>query len=292
MIAVKLEPGQVARDMSTAIRRIGELTGFDKMAVLKGEAGIILKTCAGRTKVRTDKQVDQNSWIAILGKRGLDVTGAGGTKRNDITVNAGIRGPFGRVWVRTREGAFTAQAKRKDDTKPGRFRLAGQITPGGQGFRPMNYHWRNAMWTDIQEIADQIAIDSRRKLAKGRRSSALGRQSWVQVADALGIDLNQVKGGGSLSSAGIDKARRALAVTGVAHKNGTGIVLNDRERAQLTLINRLPHGGAIGFDRLLLGVMNGRAKYFFQSYAKGAFDTQKKAAAAYPWMRVTTSGVN
>lgn len=272
MITPRLSPGQVVKEYGQVLRRLGRLTGFDERAVLLGEAGIILKTCAGRTKVVTDEQADRRTWAHILGKQGLDVTGANGTKAGDITVNAGIRGRFGRVWVKTRNG---------------KFKLAGQISPHGQSFTPMNFHWRNATWTDIQEITEDVAIQSRRKLVRGRRAAGLARQSWVQIADELGIDLLRVKGGGSLSAAGIAKARSALATTGRSYRNGSGLVTGSDVNTQVTLINRLPYGIAIGFDRLLLGVMAGRVKFFAQSYAKGAFDTMTRTARAYPWLRVT-----
>jgi hypothetical protein len=271
VLKAKLDATRVMKDYGAALRRLSSLTGMDQRAVLLSEAGIILKTCAGRTKVATDKRADQRTWAHILGKRGLDVTGNGGTKPGSITVNAGMRGPFGRVWVKT---------------KNGKFKLAGQITPGGQGFRPMNYHWANATWTDIQETTEDIAIQSRRKMLRGRRAAGLARQSWLQVADGLGIDLASVKGGGSLSPAGIAKARAALATTGRANRNGTGTITGDQVKTTVTLINRLPYGIPIGLDRLLLGVMAGRAKFFHQSYAKGAFDTMSRTARAYPWIRV------
>lgn len=280
-----LDASSVTKAYGAALRRLADLTGFDQRAVLLGEAGIILKTCMGRTKVATDKKVDQRSWKHILNKAGLDVTGSGGTKVNDITVNAGIRGPFGRVWVRTKGG----KASRHGGT--GRFRLAGVITPGGQSFRPMNYHWKNPVWSDIQEITEDVAIQARKKIPAGRKAAGLARQSWLQIADALGIDISTVQGGGTLSAEGIAKARAAIATSGRPHTNGVGQVLGDREKTQVNLINRLPYGGAIGFDQTLLGVISGRAKYFTQSYAHGAFDTIGKTARAYPWLKVRAPSV-
>lgn len=271
MIKASLDVSKVTKAYGAALRQLASLTGFSQKAVLLGEAGIILKTCAGRTKVATEKQADRRSWKAILGKAGLDVSGASGTKVGDITVNTGARGPFGRVWVRT---------KRK------KFKLAGVISEGGQTFRPMNYHWKNAMWSDIQELADDVAIQSRKKIPKGRAAIGLARQSWIQIADALNIDLSAVEGGGSLSAAGIAKARAAIAVSGRPHQNGTGSALDDKEKTVVTLINRLPYGQAIGFDRTLLGVVAGRAKYFEKSYAHGAFDSMRAAARSYPWLKV------
>lgn len=268
-----LDASQVSRAYGQALRRLASLTGLDQRQVLVGEAGIILKTCAGRTKVANEKKADQRTWVHIMGKRGLGLGSA--RKDGDITVNMGVRGAFGRVWVKT---------------KRGKYRMAGQLTPGGQSFRPMNYHWKNGTWTDIQETVEDIAIQSRKKIPKGRRATNLSRQSWLQISDSLGIDLNSVQGGGNLSSAGIAKARAALATTGRAYKNGSGSILGDREKTVVTLINRLPYGTAIGMDRTLLGVMAGRAKFFEKSYATGAFHSMSQTARAFPWLRVHLRG--
>ncbi len=272
---IKLDTEAVGRNYAVALRRMAQLSGFDQGAVLLGEAGVILKTAAGRTKVATVKQADRRSWNAILGKRGLDVTGAGGTVHGDITVNSGARGTFGRMWVKT---------------KRGKFRLAGVISENGQSFRPMNYHWRDGTWTDIRELAEDIAIQSRKKIPKGRAAIGLARQSWLQIADALNIDLNAVQGGGTLSAAGIAKARAAIATTGRPHQNGTGTNLNNKEKVVVTLINRLPYGQAIGLDRMLVTVIAGRTGYFNKSYANGAFDSMERAGRAFPWMKVRRIG--
>ena len=53
MIKAKLDASEVMRQYSTALRRLSELTGFSQKQVLLSEAGVILKTWAGRTKVST-----------------------------------------------------------------------------------------------------------------------------------------------------------------------------------------------------------------------------------------------
>jgi hypothetical protein len=121
-----------------------------------------------------------------------------------------------------------------------------------------------------------------KSIAKGRASIGLSRQSVVQIADALGIDLLRVQGGGTISGAAIASARASVATTGKTYRNGTGARGGDQVRAYVDLVNRLPYGRKIGMDRTLLGVLAGQNKYFERSYAKGAFDTQKAAIRAFP----------
>jgi methyl coenzyme M reductase subunit D len=269
VIKARLDASQVTRAYSSALRQLARLSGFDQRAVLLGEAGIILKTWAGRTKVATQAQADRRSWRHIIGRRGLDL----GTAREpgDVSVNVGDRGPFGRVWVRT---------------KKGKYRLAGQIEEKSLAFRPMNFHWSRGTWVDIREAVADVTHQGKKKLARGRRAAGLARQSVVQIADALGIDLLAVKGGGTLSSSGIAKARAALATTGRPYKNGTGSVLGAKEKTVITLINRLPYGIPQKMDRTLLGILSGRAKFFERNYAERVFDSMSNTARAYPWLRI------
>lgn len=281
MIKASLDASQVMQSYGHALRRMAELSGFDPKVVLLSETGVILKTWAGRTKVARDEAVDRRTVRHIV--QYLDFNKA--TDEGDISINMGIRGPFGRIWVRTHKGE--GGAGKQGGT--GRWRLAGVITPGGQNFRPMKYHWKNATWTDIQEAAEDFAIQYRKKIPKGRRAAQLSRQSIVQIADSLGIDLLAVKGGGTFNAAGLAKARQALATTGRTYANGSGTALGTAEKAVVTILNRLPYGKAIGMDSALVGIIVGRAKYFERSYAAGAFETMGKISKAYPWMRFHSS---
>jgi hypothetical protein len=278
MLKASLDSGEIMRQYGQALRRLAELSGFDQRAVLLGEAGVILKTWAGRTKVATNREADRRTWRHVIGPDGLGLNAKRVQAPGDISVNMGIRGQFGRVWVRT--------SGRRGSGRP--YRLAGTIDPRSYAFRPENRHWKRGTWVDIKEAAEDVAYEGRKKIPKGRAATGLARQSVVQIADALGIDLLSVKGGGSLSAAGIAKARAAMATSGRQHKNGTGSVAGEQINTVVTLMNNLPYATkpSVGMDKTLRGILAGRAKFFQQSYAKGAFDTMTSAARAYPWMRV------
>ncbi len=276
MIKARIDASKLMADYSQALRRLAQLSGFDQKQVLLAEAGAILKTWAGRTKVVKQADADKRSWISVLGKRGLDLGSA--REPGDISVNMGVRGNFGRVWVRTDRG---------------KFKLAGQIDPRSYDFRPMQHHWKRKTWIDIKEVAADVAFQARKKLPKGRQAAGLARQSVVQIADALNIDLLAVKGGG-ISAAGIAKARAAIATTGRAHRNGAGTVTGQEIQTTVRLINSLPYASApkVAMDTTLRGIIAGRVKFFYTSYAKGAFDTMTKTARAYPWLRVSAAGLS
>jgi hypothetical protein len=264
------------------LRRLAQLTNFSQRQVLLGFAGVVLKTWAGRTKVATQARTDRSSRLHAV--RSLQYTK--GSERGDVTVNAGFKpAPFGRVWIRVREGAGKNNwilAKGPNFSAPtgsATFTMyRRKFYNGGDTDRSTSFQWMQNVNYAQTNVEHKLPIS----IKKGRRSIGLSRQSVLQIADALGIDLLRVEGGGALAAAGIAKARNALASSGKAFRNGFGSQGGNETRAYVDLVNRLPYGRAIGMDRTLLGVLAGQNKYFAQSYAKGAFNSQKRAVAAYP----------
>jgi hypothetical protein len=284
MSATLTVPASELAKLSGAFKAIARSARVSGEAVLRGEAGIILKTCAGRTKVATQKKADQRSALSVLNKGGLDLTGSAGTQPGDITVNAGWKGPFGRVWVRS-----PVRRNERLGKHPARFRLAGQINKTSFSFKPERFHWKTGTWIDIVEAAADVAYQMRKAIPAGRKAIGLARQSWVQIADSLGIRLESVQGGGALSAAGLAKARSAIAATGRRYTNG----LSRQERgarASITLINRYPRGRNMGMDRTLAGVLIGRVRFFQQNMRRGVFFSIANTARAYPYLTVKNTG--
>jgi hypothetical protein len=276
MIKAKLDATKITAEYSRALRRLGELSGFSPSQVLIGEAGIILKTCAGRAKVATQDKTDKRSRRALGKKYSLTKAQNWG----DVSVNMGIKAGKlpGTVWKRV--GKSSAK-----------FLAIGQMGSAWNSIR-----WRKlsgkkggdwGKYTTSVEPVLNVIDNMDRYVQRGRDSMGLSRQSWVQVADELGIQLETVQGGGTLSAQGIAKARAALASNGNRYKNGSGTLTQTEIKAQVKIINSLPYGIAIGMDKQLLSVLGGRAKFFQQAYAKGAFDSMGRAARLFPWMKIT-----
>ena len=258
---------------SKAFQRLAALPGFSQREILLAEAGSILKAWAGRTKVATNEQIERRIRARVAYNLKMQKAGAGNPY--GITVNNGARGgERGEVWFRT---------SRK------RFQQAGVVTPGGK-YKPANIHWKDADWQKIKAGADQYAARLSVRRREAKRAGGLARQSVIQIADRLGIDLATVKGAG-VSAAGIAKARAAIASSGRAYQNGEGYTGGDEVKTYVDLINSLPYNTSIGMDRTLRGVLMGRAKYIERSYSKGAFDSMRKVAAAFPNITVKESAL-
>ena len=262
---IRIDASAAATAYSAAFRKLRTLPGFDQQVILRAEMGSILKTWAGRVPVANGKRTDAKSRLAVLKKAGHYLTSAD-AKSGFVSITAGLRGgTHGLIWFRTRKNIPQA---------------VGSVSDSG-AIKYLNRHFRDEDWQAITEGANYFAGAAAAALARGRGSIGLARQSVIQCADQVGIDLASVQGGG-ISDAGIAKARAAIASSGRAYQNGTGSQGGDETKCYIEAINRLPYGVAIGMDMSLAFVLQGRAKFIETAYKKGAFDSMKKAAAAFP----------
>lgn len=249
-----------------AFKHMRQIPGFDHKLVLRAEIGSILKTWAGRTKVAKPEQAE---WRARYraGKRAFGDVGSINSNPYGISVNTGLRGGFpGEVWYR--------------HPMSGKFQQAGVIDDSG-GFRASWIHWKTPVWNKIHDGMKIYALHLRDQLQIAPKTIGFSRQSIIQIADALNIDLNQVKGQG-VSAAGITKARAAIASSGRSYRNGYGNQEGTHERFFIRMTNRLPYGIKSGMDRTLKGVISGRAKFIQTAYAKGAFNSVRGVAKSFP----------
>lgn len=260
---VTLDATKVSAAYSDAFKRLRGMNGFSQKTILRAEMGSILKAWAADTKVATADQIERRTRARVA--YNLQMSKANSNPAH-ITVNNGARGGFrGEVWFRTRNK---------------KFQQAGRITETG-AFVPAWIHWKTSDWTLISAGGAEYAKQLRVRRLASQKASGLARQSVIQIADQLGIDLNDVAGG-SLSAAGIAKARAALASSGRANQNGSGSEGGNEVTSYVEGFTRLPYAEKIGMDRSLLGVIARRANFIQQAYKKGAFDSIKKEAAAFP----------
>lgn len=280
-VRVKFDGQLAARAYGSAFRRLAALPGFDGRQVLRSEVGSILKTWAGRTKVATQGKVDRRARLKAV--RDLGYTR--GNERGDVTVNAGFRpAPFGRVWIRVREGPGKNNwilAKGPNFSAPSgsaKFTMfRRKLYNGGDTDRSTSFQWMENVNYATRQVQQRI----KEAIPAARRSIGFSRQSVLQIADALGIDLASVAGG-ALSGAGIAKARAALASNGRAYRNGSGMLTGTQVKAYAHIVNSLPFNTKIGMDRTLAGVLAGRAKFIDTAWRKGTFNSLSNTARAFP----------
>jgi len=253
-----------AAGFKRAITSLAAFTPLTVRQVIRAEAGSILKACAGETKVATQAKTDTRSRLALMRK--LELTGQHG-----VTVNAGVRGAFGAVFLRTSTGKW----RRTHDPV---FRPVAGMT--GKKDHYFEYDWRL-----LQDVIAQVRGGLPSFLAAGRAAVGLARQSWVQIADDFGTPLESVPGG-RISASGIVKARSALATTKRPYQNGQAQEYSANRTFVLTLINRLPYGKKIGLDAILARNIRYRTRFFEENLSRGVFDSLTKIARAYPGLRI------
>jgi hypothetical protein len=264
---VRIDGAEAMAMYAAAFKRMRALPGFEMSKILRAETGTILKAWAGKTKVVTSAQVVEYRARYRAGKRAFGDVGSIDKNPYGISVNTGLRGGYpGEVWYR-----------HPDSMK---FQQAGVIRDNGTYVRPWT-HFRDKAWERIQSGAELYAMNLVTQLKIGKESVGFARQSVVQIAEQLNIDLTMVPGAG-ISAAGIRKARKAIASNGRHYQNGIGTQGGDEVKFHVECMTRLPFGGKIGMDRELAGVIYRRARYIETSFRKGAMDSVKTAARAFP----------
>lgn len=264
---VAISGQNAAAAYSQAFQELKKLPGFSIRTLIRAEAGSILKAWAGRVKVTTVEKTERRMRSGIAWKMGIQ--SSGGNNPFQVTVNDGSRqGTRGDVWFKTRND---------------KFQQAGRVTDTG-AFIPAWTHFRAADWAKINQAGSTYAglLRNRRKAVMA--SIGLNRQSVLQIADSLGIDLMNVPGG-KLSFAALQKARDAEPSNGRFYQNGTGAE-SSADDAQtkyyVQLINRLPYNRKTGMDNDLAWVLSNRANYIRQTFAHNAGKSITNVVARFP----------
>lgn len=273
MMRLKKDPAIAAAQFSASIREASRLTGYSERDVTRGMVGSVLKIAAGRTKEATDEKTDKRSRLWLTHKMGVSSTQGG----SPVTINAGVRirklGP-GYIW-------YCGHSR----TGQRYFKLAGQVADDGSAALELAGFSRNELIA-VRETALAYANSVGGAKARGRASESMARQSWLQIANAIGIALETVPGRG-LNAQGLAKARAAMASNGRAYINGSASEsTSGGGKYKVMLNNFLPYALAINLDSLMTSVLAGEANRFNKMHEKGIFDSQTKLARAYPWVKV------
>lgn len=267
MIASATVPESELAKLPIALRAIAGAAGVAGRDALRGFAGVVLKAAAGATPVSTKGKSIMRARTRSARKTGVSRVGSAAF---GTTVNTGRKGGKpGLIWFRTRGG---------------KYQLAGTVSDRGT-VRPSWRHYSRQGWDDISYKATLYAQTVAEQMKYAAKTIGLARQSWVQIADALGIRLEDVKGGGRLSASAVAQARRAVTSNGQSYANGLGVEERRNKTLFLKLINRYPRGQKLGFDRTLAGVLVGQVRYFERNMELGVFNSIEKTVRAYPFLK-------
>ncbi len=233
--------------------------GVEEWAV--GEGGVILKLWAGNVAIPNVNAVERRARNRVLKNEGLT--------QGKITINSGVRGEEGRVWIRA---------------KNGKYRLAGMVAHNAGSFSPENLHFSPDQWADQQSATGRYQGKAG-MIAMARRTIGLARQSIIQIADTVGIALERVVGGG-IGAGGVAQARGAVASDGKVYQNGTGTRQKTATSFALEFVNTYPKIQQAHVDTALINALGSRQAFHSRNFEAGVFKSVEKTARAYPYIEV------
>jgi len=168
-MSATLDATEIMGAYQKAFRHLQKLPGFSLPQLLTAEAGVILKTWAGRVKVaKSDEVAERSRYVAL---RRLGATQGGNI--GDVTINVGQRGPAGLVWLHT-GGRRSGNAWGRT-TKARPFSLAGRMDKSGR-FVSTWKHFRDSDWREIMDTVVTAEIQINKEVAAGDRRTR--RREW------------------------------------------------------------------------------------------------------------------
>lgn len=262
---IKFDMSGAQVNFAGAIDRMGKLTGIDRKKIVFAEAGSVLKKSFAETP-KAPSQATLTLGARLRALRALKLTGGG-----PVSITAGLKGAtYGRVFLRKKNGD-------------------GYRRTHDGNFHPLNQHYSDKDWALLRAAINDAKIVIRKVTPEVKASAGLARQSWVLIADSLGIQLESVPGGGA-SSGAISSARSARARGNKQARNGTSRIDQDAQKFLVTLINRLPYGNRLNFQNILTAAVAGRAKYMQTALAKGFLASAEDVARLFPGWTVKATG--
>lgn len=227
-----------------------------------GEIGIIGKGTAALIRAQTVPAAEKRARNRVLNKLGL-------TKGAE-TINSGVRGAEGRVWVRT---------------KRGKWQLAGIVGHNAGPFIPRNRRLGAGEWGAAKDSVTAYQGQSG-VIALAKRTVGLARQSVIQMLDAVGIAIERVAGGTGLTPGEIAAARGAVASDGKTYQNGTGRREKTATGFSIEIVNTYPNLAKAKIDVALATVVGQRIAYQGRVLNDKLLASTERVAQAFPYLQV------
>ncbi len=266
-------------DTTVFNRMIGDLVtlggpGTDAAAVVRGETGKLLERCVRYTPTAREEIIDQRTMYR--------------ERRDYSSYSGGLTGKYAqaepryivqgqqndKAWFVTTDQTLLPANPKKKTRRTRNYAAAGR---DGKVWHLMNGNrrWPDALWQEYQrEEADRKAdyeAHLAKELAAGRASRGLTARSWLDIADALGLDLR------------IDEyVRRAVPSNGKHYVNGRGRIEQNGDATLYILENFQPILLREGGEEIVERAMAAGAKAFDVAVEKGLFNDTEFLRKRYP----------
>ncbi len=253
-------PSTELRKFTEAGNAIAQAAGVTLEQWAEAESAQILSGWAALVNAQTVEQAETRGRTRVLRKLGLT--------RGAETINSGLRGPEGRVRVKTRRG---------------KYQLAGVVGHNAGPFTPTRHKLAAGEWggaiDSVQAYQGEAGV-----IAMAKRTIGLARQSIVQIGDMLGIALERIAGG--LTAGDIARARSAVAGDGQTYQNGFGVRQKSAGAFSIELINRYPNLHQAKIDSALAQTVSGRIELMEAALSGKLGTATQRVAAAFPYLQV------
>ncbi len=249
--------GQAGRAISAAVG-----VGFEMWAM--GEAAVVCKQWAGHIP----EAMPDAARLRSRG-RARNKAGVGSLDKFSVTANTGrFGGQIGLLWFRTRRGKFIK---------------AGEVSDSGAVSQPRR-RFTESDWTKVVSAQSAFSALLPKAIEAGQRAIGLARQSVLQIADSLGLNLETAAGGGG---ADFSRARAARASDGREYINGFGYKFGQGDKFTVTLVDIYPYIQEAGIDQALELVVAQRMAYHEVNLALALKKDLRAVEQAYPYLQIT-----
>lgn len=294
-ITLTIDTGNLDR----AIRGLSQYSGRGENCedAIVQITGLVLQDCLHHTKLASKTKI--RSWWKTTASR-IEVENA------TLSVNTGTRGgPAGKIWLLDKS-TYKAPALTRPPSKKSTFlrkigarkpaRQPPRLTQGGRAFHDMtrpDRHWSDERWALYQslvQIRDQVLAGNAgaatrlanklgRKINLTQKLAAVGlsKKSWLQIADVLGIQLNEP-----------GDIRNAKASNGVDYQDGTAERTGAENSLVIEIANAMPTviQHLNGAENLRIAVEK-RERAFDLQVTHGVFLDMNLRAKLYPGLFLT-----
>jgi hypothetical protein len=240
----------------------------------RGVSGVVLKDWTANISVANPKRIEDRARGRTNLELGITRTQNPSFSGNpyQVSINTGgRRGKPGVVWTRN------------PVTK--KWSIVGTSNNGS--FTPANKHWKASVWSMMSAGASKFANLAPTLIERGRSASGLARQSVIQIADALGIGLEAVKGGAGLTGDAISRARSAIASDGKAYQNGRGTYTKTATSFQIEMTGAYSRNKEAKVAEALAVALAIQTVQFRSNAEKRVFESVQKTVQAYPYLSQT-----
>lgn len=248
---------------------LSRMSGKDHAPVIRIEAASCIKIAALKQKIASAATIRRQ----VRERKGSHFKGDSGEVSTNVHVFAG------RVWFTQAVGS---RAKRlTGPVQPGQARHV--VQSGGYYLVYNQGHtrgWRlpDPIWLEFLATEDGREEYIKALIAERTARRGIERLSWLQMGDAIGIDLETVAPSGALQQ----PIARAAAVRGRQYKNGAAIETATGSRFILLVTNESP-AAIKRFGQIRLNnAVEQRVRGFEIALGKGLLQDLERRAARWP----------